>query len=76
MRTKKVNISTGDFESLPPLLTFNEAGAVIHVHGRTVDRWAKSGRIRYIKVTATGSGKKLIRRSELARFIAEAEGCQ
>jgi excisionase family DNA binding protein len=62
-------------QDLPALFSPREAAKLLRVCSKTVHRWIGEGRLRSIKVTpGLGSGRRLIRRQELERFLDEAEG--
>jgi len=54
---------------LPPLVPLRLAAALFHVDERTVRRWAREGALRIRRTSSRGSGRVLIERCELARFL-------
>ncbi|GMU78063.1 MAG: hypothetical protein AMXMBFR46_08600 [Acidimicrobiia bacterium] len=52
------------------LLTPSEVAAMFRVNPKTVTRWARAGRISYIK---TLGGHRRFKASEIRRLLAEAE---
>ena len=53
----------------PELLTPSEVAALFRVNPKTVTRWARAGRISYIK---TLGGHRRFRADEIRKLVAEA----
>jgi excisionase family DNA binding protein len=54
----------------PELLTPSEVAALFRVNPKTVTRWARAGRISYIK---TLGGHRRFRADEIRKLVSEAE---
>jgi len=59
--------------SLPSLATIEETAKHFRVSPRTVRRWTHDGRLRVRRTSPGGSGRVLIPRCELARFLSTLE---
>ncbi len=58
---------------LPGLVSTDAAAEFLGVSTRTLARWARTGRLRTVRLTpGPGSGRVRVPRAELARLIAEA----
>lgn len=55
-------------------LTLSETARHLRVTVRTLSRWESEGRITGVKFTPAKQGRKVFRRSEVERFLREAEG--
>jgi excisionase family DNA binding protein len=58
-----------DTQQAPELLTPSEVAALFRVNPKTVTRWARAGRISYIK---TLGGHRRFRADEIQKLLAEA----
>lgn len=58
---------------LPALVPATSAAEFLHVSTRTLRTYVRTGRIRALRTSPSGSGRVLIARSELAKFLAECE---
>lgn len=56
---------------LAPLVTLEDAAAFFHVTTRTVRRWIRAGKLSACRTAPTGSGRVLIARADVERFLAE-----
>jgi excisionase family DNA binding protein len=54
---------------LPPLVSIAEAAKHVRQSPRTIRSWIAQGRSAVVKTTASGSGRVLIPRVELGRFL-------
>jgi excisionase family DNA binding protein len=59
-----------DTHEAPELLTPSEVAALFRVNPKTVTRWARAGRISYIK---TLGGHRRFRADEIRKLVSEAE---
>ena len=59
-----------DLDAPEQLLTPSEVAALFRVNPKTVNRWARAGKITAIR---TLGGHRRFRRSEIEKFLAEAE---
>lgn len=59
-----------DLPRLVPAITVAE---FLHVSARTLRKYIRSGRIRALRTSPTGSGRVLVAREEVARFIKSCE---
>jgi len=57
--------------ALPPLATIAEARAALRYGDSTIRQLIRSGQLRAIRSTPTGSSRLLIPRSEIIRFLCE-----
>ena len=68
MQVKELRVDANEPEEL---LTPSEVAAMFRVNPKTVTRWARAGRISYIK---TLGGHRRFKASEIRRLLAEANG--
>jgi len=54
---------------LPELATPKEVARHLQVHVQTVRRWIHDGRLATYRTSESGSGRVLIRRTEIERFL-------
>lgn len=62
-----------DLEPLPPLLTFEEVAATLHVTVRSVQRYVQQDRLKIVRTHHGQRGKPLVPRRALAAFLSEGE---
>ena len=61
-------------DGLPPLLTLREAAQLLRVSTKTISRWIAEGRLRSGRSAHGGSGRVLIARTEVQRFLGDELG--
>ena len=60
-------------DHLPSLLTVALVAQALHVCDRTPRRWIAEGRLRAVRTARGGSGRVLIRKSDLIAFLGLGE---
>lgn len=66
----RMSMPNRTIEDASEYMSPGEAGALLHVHTRTISRMADRGEIRTIRV---GSGHRRYKREDVLRFLDQAE---
>ncbi|MCE9638531.1 MAG: excisionase family DNA-binding protein [Planctomycetes bacterium] len=69
-RTTEHDTANAVLSHLPALVPLDDAAGALHVTERTVRRWLRLGKLRAYRTAPGGSGRVLIARDELGRFLA------